>query len=803
MTSLNEYLAGEFADFDRERREIDGIIEKTIKTLESLFDTGKGWPYEVSLDEPAEAPKTLSTSTASMISGVLAAAVGKARKSILSHHVDWQPEKRERKRQQDEDTLKTARKALALVLNAAAARAKEKNREVFTSRTFGPNDVFTLCWLLDLHGCVGDSENELDEIISAIAKARPELVRDEPQKQAASEHAFPLLRILEIKRDANERTEELEKRAKDKTKRAEEAAKQSKEPKQSSENAAKLAGKAEALGQEAKKLAEAAKRPHLKELRDVKLSEWQQEFSRRVHAQLSFHVIPDSRFDPAELAFALEGLVLASGSALDRGVIERVFTVLREAQTQKNDATLRPTRPFRSDPSGQTLFPVSVETFNSLLRTKSLLASHLEPEFGRRTLVDLCRRYYGWVRPRLVDGGNARKDVYGWHSEHINNPRVAHPWETSQVLLFLLGYRTLLDQHLAAEALRIAGLSVQPATRKPEAEAVAAWKKIVARQEPVDPAAKPELAVYASIEREFRNKHASGQPLRYSMMLYGPPGTGKTGLAKDLAKALRYPLITVTVSDFLAEGGLQIEARAKDVFTVLTAQKRSVIIFDEIDQMLLDRNSDQYEDLDSVMKLLVPGMLTKIKDLRDAERSIFIIGTNYAERIDSAIKRPGRIDKSYLLMPPDWDRRAKIVRAILEDYSKDVTSIDPELIEEAVKNITLLARTARMSFTEMKGMLHDVLAGMPDEELAHAGPNHKLIAKLNCDGTYPEPVANLLSYIDRRPTSKLLTDEADALLGLTKEAENKSKPRLDLGSEAYEEARHEQKAKETSGAGQT
>ena len=56
------------------------------------------------------------------------------------------------------------------------------------------------------------------------------------------------------------------------------------------------------------------------------------------------------------------------------------------------------------------------------------------------------------------------------------------------------------------------------------------------------------------------------------MLLYGPPGTGKTGIAEDLAAALSQRLITITPSDFLAEGPNEVEARAKVIFDALVAQ---------------------------------------------------------------------------------------------------------------------------------------------------------------------------------------------------------------------------------------
>jgi hypothetical protein len=86
-----------------------------------------------------------------------------------------------------------------------------------------------------------------------------------------------------------------------------------------------------------------------------------------------------------------------------------------------------------------------------------------------------------------------------------------------------------------------------------------------------------------------------------------------------------------------------------------------------------------------------------------------------------------------------------------------------------------------MSFTEIRGILYDILASVSNNELRE--PKGSFIAKLDAY-QYPDPVADLRSYIGRQPESKLLKEEAEALLKLTKVAETNSN--LDLGSKEYE-----------------
>src|ERR1700730_16404965 len=136
-----------------------------------------------------------------------------------------------------------------------------------------------------------------------------------------------------------------------------------------------------------------------------------------------------------------------------------------------------------------------------------------------------------------------------------------------------------------------------------------------------------------------------------------------------------------------------------------------------------------------------------------------------------AIKRPGRIDRKYLVMPPDWGRRETIICRVLSAYSKDVHEIDPEVIRKAASSKTLLAKTARMSFPEISAVLYDILA------LVRGGGD--LISKIE-SYSYPEPVAELIPYLGRVGSSQLLQEELDALLDVVREAVDKSESKFDL-----------------------
>lgn len=412
----------------------------------------------------------------------------------------------------------------------------------------------------------------------------------------------------------------------------------------------------------------------------IEVSKYIRYFEGTLHDQLSYSSIPDSRFDPAELIFCLEGLLRLSAQSVDARLFDRVLEVLEAAQN--TSAHWRPSKPFLRTERGMVLFPVSVEAANSLRWSCSKLDENERFHSFSERYIALFRRFWEWLSARRVTVRiDQKKNVAGWHSDHIADPKSIQLWDTAQVVGFLLGYRRSLYTHIARTTLRLSRFNVRKPLR-PKASWSNKTKELQGQRgtagdstpdkanlgalfEPVS-SLGDHYKVYERIEKDFLDGWLKGSPQNYSMLLYGPPGTGKTTVAENIADALGFSLVTITVSDFLAAGGGDVEARAKIIFEVLEAQPNVVILFDEIDELVLDRSSKRHGEQDTVFKFMTPGMLTKINNLRRAERSIFIMATNYAYRIDPAIRRTGRIDENYLLLPPDANARIGLIKGVIE-----------------------------------------------------------------------------------------------------------------------------------------
>jgi len=423
--------------------------------------------------------------------------------------------------------------------------------------------------------------------------------------------------------------------------------------------------------------------------KDASFSKLERFFESGLHTQLSYSLIPDSRFDPSEMLFCLEGLLLCDRKAVESAALDRLLGVL--AEKQDTSAYWRPNKPFLASSTGEIVLPLSVEGANSLMRSVCIMDEGRTHDLFCSKSVPLLRRFWEWLLARALHFQIEGEECIGWHSEHVNEPDLVHIWDTCQVVEFMIAYRRLLAGHVAHRTLLLSNVKArQPVPLKDTLKLEnATWSDVVADREPLMNTVPSDQA-YLQVGNKFIDPRSEGKKkLPYSMLLYGPPGTGKSSLAELMADALEWPLITITVSDFLGSGGAMVEARAKAIFQMLESQEHAVILFDEIDSFLLDRDSKFYRDQETLFQFITPGMLTKINDLRKAQRSIFIIATNYANRIDPAIKRVGRIDDRILLLPPNLARRKAMIekawQARNKDLPKNKRKAPPDCADEMAK----------------------------------------------------------------------------------------------------------------------
>lgn len=140
---------------------------------------------------------------------------------------------------------------------------------------------------------------------------------------------------------------------------------------------------------------------------------------------------------------------------------------------------------------------------------------------------------------------------------------------------------------------------------------------------------------------------ARGIPYRRGYLLHGYPGTGKTSLSLALAGMFGLELYLVHLPTVPSD--LELER----LFTALPP--RCIVLLEDIDAVgasrMADGNGDDDEDEDRAAKArcTLSGLLNVLDGVSSQEGRIVLMTSNMAHKLDSALIRPGRIDKMIFL----------------------------------------------------------------------------------------------------------------------------------------------------------
>jgi transitional endoplasmic reticulum ATPase len=148
------------------------------------------------------------------------------------------------------------------------------------------------------------------------------------------------------------------------------------------------------------------------------------------------------------------------------------------------------------------------------------------------------------------------------------------------------------------------------------------------------------------------------------VLLYGPPGTGKTLLAKAVANEAQSNFISIKGPELLNKYVGESEKGVREVFEKARSNAPTVVFFDEIDSIAGERGQRMGDS--GVGERVVSQLLTELDGLEELEDVVVIATTNRPDLIDSALLRPGRLDRHVHVPVPDEAAR----RAILEVHTR-------------------------------------------------------------------------------------------------------------------------------------
>merc|ERR1711916_153144 len=144
------------------------------------------------------------------------------------------------------------------------------------------------------------------------------------------------------------------------------------------------------------------------------------------------------------------------------------------------------------------------------------------------------------------------------------------------------------------------------------------------------------------------------------VLLYGPPGTGKTLLARAVAHHTDCCFIRVSGSElvqkYIGEGSRMV----RELFVMAREHAPSIIFMDEIDSIGSSRNESGRGDSEVQRTML--ELLNQLDGFEPKQNIKVVMATNRIDILDSALLRPGRIDRKIEFPNPTEEARLDILK---------------------------------------------------------------------------------------------------------------------------------------------
>lgn len=205
--------------------------------------------------------------------------------------------------------------------------------------------------------------------------------------------------------------------------------------------------------------------------------------------------------------------------------------------------------------------------------------------------------------------------------------------------------------------------------------------------------------------------------LRSGILLYGYPGCGKTLLASAIAAQCGLNFISIKGPEILNKYIGASEQSVRELFDRAQSAKPCVLFFDEFDSIAPKRGHDSTGVTDRV----VNQMLTQMDGAEGLDGVYVLAATSRPDLIDSALLRPGRLDKSVICDMPNYDDRKSILDCICQKLD----------LESGVDLSEVATLTKGYSGADMQGIcynaylkaVHDKLASQEETSLGKSQEN--------------------------------------------------------------------------------
>ena len=259
-------------------------------------------------------------------------------------------------------------------------------------------------------------------------------------------------------------------------------------------------------------------------------------------------------------------------------------------------------------------------------------------------------------------------------------------------------------------------------------------------------------------------------------LFVGPPGTGKSYFAKYMAYMIQKRYRDLDDKDhrvgFIAVSSTDIctPDKVSKLFGEAKKFDDCIIFIDEIDFIAEKREQNRFAPALSKLMTEMDGF--------GSDNSIFILAaTNTPERIDSALKRPGRFDRIIEIDLPDVKDRQKL----LEFYLKN-TELKEDIIEAVAKDAAKITRG--FSASELKQIVNETLITINSDMFSRM----LLVGKEDAD-----LIDGIISKDEKviKMLSEEIREQVDKMIAGDKEKRDETKKEREVNEGPYATAVHE------------
>lgn len=240
---------------------------------------------------------------------------------------------------------------------------------------------------------------------------------------------------------------------------------------------------------------------------------------------------------------------------------------------------------------------------------------------------------------------------------------------------------------------------------------------------------KQELAQCIDLLKNHQKYRKYNVRIPKGLIMEGPPGTGKTLFAKALAGEAGCAFIAASGSDFQEKYVGVGSSRIKEMFKLANQNIPCIVFLDEIDAVGRKRSGDG-ESSSNERDSTLNALLVELDGFKNNTGIFLIAATNRIDLLDSALTRPGRIDKKIFIGLPDSATREAIIdihiqgkpheNSIKKDelvlYTEGFTGAQIEnLLNEAMLNALRHDRT-KFTFKDFDLVLNKMMVGWQPNE---------------------------------------------------------------------------------------